>query len=343
MLDLRNYIINEAQEDPAVSAITSVLKPKLDRNWFCFIDNTMFQNIQDTFEQVHPEEKKGTQWKLVIDGSFLDKMMMVSVKKGIWRYAMDKEIYGKTVKNFEKDFVKKLTEYDNLKFADDFGVTLWGGHKFFLINEYVKVNSPDPSWRLAFTDIDGECLPIRVDINGQQWGFDKNKKDAEIRQRTASALASNANLAGHKTRYHVADEVMKYIYNNFKEVGDDYDDTLTWSRMGWGAESNNDIMVCGATKQWRHISWKDTSNSSEMDKALKDIVKRSKYGAYCLSEELYKYIKSTFDQDLTGTVMGKWYTVYYNDSKYGRFMINIDKKLWRKPSFDEFYGGGVVD
>lgn len=342
MLNLKSYLINEDKLEPAVASVVNILKTQLGGKWFCLVDNSLFKNIQDTFEQVHPEEKKGTQWKLVIDGSFLDKMMMVSLKNGQWRYAMDKEIYGKTAANYEKDFLKKLNGYNWFDFGPDFGPAIYAQNMFYIINEYVKVDSPSNDWQLIFADIKDECYAIRVDTKSKQWGFDKNNIDANIRRQVSYTLASNANIPAHKERYFVSQEVMKYIYDHFTEVGDDYDDSLTWSRMGYGSQSNNDIMVCAATKQWRSMSWKDTSNISEIDKALKDIVKRSKYGAYSLSEELYKYIKSTFDQDITG-VGGKWYTVYYNDSKYGRFMVNLDKKLWRKPSFDEFYGGATVD
>lgn len=32
-----------------------------------------------------------------------------------------------------------------------------------------------------------------------------------------------------------------------------------------------------------------------------------------------------------------------NDWKYGRFKIDREHMLWRKLTFDEFYGGGIVD
>lgn len=343
MKTLQNYLINEDLSNPAISTLVSVLKQKLKSSWFCLIDNSTFKNIQETFSQVHPEDKKGTQWKLIIDETFLDKMIMVSLKKGEWRYAMDKEIYGKTASNYEKDFLKAINKYEDFDFGEDFGPVLFAIHTFYIINEYVKVDSPNNSWKLVFATINNEYKPIRIDTVGKQWGFDENIVDADIRCKVSYTLASNANIPNHRERYHVDDSVMKYVKSHFTQVDvNEYDANRTWSRIGYGVQSNSDIMACAATKQWRERSWKDDSTISDIDKKLNDIVKRSKYGAYSLSEDLYKYIKSTFDQDLKG-VGGRWYTVYYNDSKYGRFMVNLDKKLWRKPSFDEFYGGAVVD
>ena len=41
----------------------------------------------------------------------------------------------------------------------------------------------------------------------------------------------------------------------------------------------------------------------------------------------------------------KWYSIRKkgNDPKYGTLKICLDTMEWRGRSFDEFYGGGVVD
>lgn len=40
-----------------------------------------------------------------------------------------------------------------------------------------------------------------------------------------------------------------------------------------------------------------------------------------------------------------WQRVYREgcDSKYGTIMVSHEMRAWRHPTFDEFYGGAVVD
>ena len=97
---------------------------------------------------------------------------------------------------------------------------------------------------------------------------------------------------------------------------------------------------------------------SSIDPNWKEKVRTYKYGAYYLNKDLNDYIKKNF-KDVNKSkskISGKWYTVYYGDSKYGRYMsnhdivecnpsymINLDNECWRHTDFDEFYGGSVVD
>ena len=65
-----------------------------------------------------------------------------------------------------------------------------------------------------------------------------------------------------------------------------------------------------------------------------------------ISQEAYDYIMKNYKK-LSRDSIGnkKWVKVYIagNDAKYGSFMICVDTKEWRNVSFDEFYGGGIVD
>lgn len=61
-----------------------------------------------------------------------------------------------------------------------------------------------------------------------------------------------------------------------------------------------------------------------------------------VTKEMDDYIKQNYTK---GDDDGKFYKVYRedNDEKYGHYMINPLTMHWRNSTFDEFYGGGIVD
>ena len=63
---------------------------------------------------------------------------------------------------------------------------------------------------------------------------------------------------------------------------------------------------------------------------------------FCISKEMDKFIKENYTE---GNSEGKFYKVYRegNDAKYGHYMINPHTMRRRGSTFDEFYGGGIVD
>ena len=67
-----------------------------------------------------------------------------------------------------------------------------------------------------------------------------------------------------------------------------------------------------------------------------------KYHHVCISPEMDDFIKANYKE---GNDNGKFYKVYRrgNDAKYGHYMINPHSTLRRGSTFDEFYGGGIVD
>lgn len=68
----------------------------------------------------------------------------------------------------------------------------------------------------------------------------------------------------------------------------------------------------------------------------------AKYHLICISTEMDKFIKENYKK---GDSAGKFYKVYRegNDAKYGHYMVNPYTQHWRGSTFDEFYGGGIVD
>ena len=71
-------------------------------------------------------------------------------------------------------------------------------------------------------------------------------------------------------------------------------------------------------------------------------VENARFHIVCISEEMDKFIKKNYTE---GNSEGKFYKVYRegNDAKYGHYMINPHTMRWRGSTFDEFYGGGIVD
>lgn len=63
-----------------------------------------------------------------------------------------------------------------------------------------------------------------------------------------------------------------------------------------------------------------------------------------LTNEHFDYIKTNYKR-VDENAEGKWFKVCRpgNDYKYGRFMIDPYKHESRSLTFDEFYGGGIVD
>lgn len=73
-----------------------------------------------------------------------------------------------------------------------------------------------------------------------------------------------------------------------------------------------------------------------------NVCESSHFHLICISSEMDKFIKENYAE---GNSEGKFYKVYRqgNDAKYGHYMINPRTKHWRNSTFDEFYGGGIVD
>lgn len=77
----------------------------------------------------------------------------------------------------------------------------------------------------------------------------------------------------------------------------------------------------------------------------KDVIntlESTRFHIVCISEEMDKFIRENYKK---GNSEGKFYKVYRegNDAKYGHYMVNPKTMCWRGSTFDEFYGGGIVD
>lgn len=327
-------VILEAKLSPEVVALANVLKaiPGV----FLDIDPDTINKIKSTFTKVDDNDTKGRRWRLAIDNTFSGETIMVALTTGEWRY--QEEPKKSQEKKEEKLLIEEFQKYKDCK---DFGPAIYTHKLLYIFRNFEKVDNPSSSWSRAFLCHERKWYALRIDLNSKKWGFD-NCSDPELMAKVSWTVTANVNLPTGRERYHCDGEVVNYVKKNFTKVYD-YDETLDWGRIGWGSQDNSDIMACLATKEYREISWKDGSKNNEdlIEKEL-DKIKTYKYGAFGLSELCHKYIKSEFTHS-ENSRGGKWYKVYYGDSKYGRYMINIEDKLWRETSFDEFYGGAVVD
>lgn len=78
------------------------------------------------------------------------------------------------------------------------------------------------------------------------------------------------------------------------------------------------------------------------NKDVIDKLESARFHITCLSAEMDRFIRENYK---VGNSEGKFYKVYRegNDAKYGHYMVNPHTMCRRSSSFDEFYGGGIVD
>lgn len=67
-------------------------------------------------------------------------------------------------------------------------------------------------------------------------------------------------------------------------------------------------------------------------------------GCQSISKEMHDFIRENYCFS-AGNNEGKFYKVYCEgtDAKYNHYMVNPVTMIWRNSTFDEFYGGGIVD
>lgn len=108
------------------------------------------------------------------------------------------------------------------------------------------------------------------------------------------------------------------------------------------------------SKDGKSIVWEDDikdmlpnkalTSSSNIQNEIKTI-KGYRYNQSSISDELDSYIKNNYKKVNSYDDNQRWFKVHKsgNDAKYGSYMVCFDTKEWRNRTFDEFYGGGIVD
>ena len=68
----------------------------------------------------------------------------------------------------------------------------------------------------------------------------------------------------------------------------------------------------------------------------------SHLSGFTITYQMDKFIRNNYTETNSS---GKFFTVCRkgNDTKYGRYKIDPYNMVWRGLTFNEFYGGGIVD
>lgn len=325
MKQLKDYI-TESKLTPEAKALSTMLK-SVNYNE---LTPDVFNRIKSEFVEVGPNEKLGKTNLFINNETF--EILAVGLSQGVWRFAEEKDLWKYPLKSVEKDF--------NKEFEMDYGQSGPAIYnKYYLYRSFKKVNDGVPSkgWKRAFIDIFGRNTPGRlvlINFDKKQWKYD---------------ISYNGNI---KDLFWAGDAVNNSEFSKKHPLSIDYYSAImNTCDPGENDGSKNWIEVKFDNKGTLYINLHtlEYSNSkyasqSDIEDQLNDL-KNSKWPNSPISVELNDYILKNFKSVDRNDTDGKWIKVYKsgNDSKYGSYMINIERKLRRNTSFDEFYGGGFVD
>jgi hypothetical protein len=258
----------------------------------------------------------------------------VGLAKGLWRMANDKDL-KKMIGYAPKMYEKKLKS--ELDF--DYGQSGPDVNKYYIYSQFEKVDDGVPSkgWKRAFIQPYkyDTCRLILINLSKKQWKYDISYNGDRMALFWAGNAVKNSEWS---EKYPLSNEYYNSIINTC-ELGD-YDGSENW------------IAVKFDNKKTLYINLHTLEYSGEVKnnntKSIEDQLKEldnSRWPNSSISDELADYIKKEFKNAPDNDTKGKWIKVHRagSDSKYGSFMINIERKLRRDTNFDEFYGGGIVD
>ena len=105
------------------------------------------------------------------------------------------------------------------------------------------------------------------------------------------------------------------------------------------------------TKEFLDYFGLNTTNTTNINindiKAEIKAIQNYRYNQASISKELDEYIKNNYKKidRKNYTSNDRWFKVHKagNDAKYGSYMVCFDTKEWSQKTFDDFYGGGIVD
>lgn len=339
------------------------LKQIHGRTYATEIDDDLAQEIQDWLTEIPSEDKQGKQWALFIpnaDSSF--KPICVSYKHCVWRYANTKDICNATDSAIEKrlkTYIKSIQDYSELM------ITSFGNvSKFWFMINYDKVYSISGSGWITLAEISACNKPytmISFNMDKKVWcyGCPNGRVPDEFRVGTYSVKREWVDLGNALLYEPTIDGGCHFLSEkSFTQVKN----FLSHGSVDSYKKSPNDwveIGVCrnGLQVNYRvYINKKDLSYLTQNDITLSDpkIIKSyeqeldrlSKGVGGIISDETMDYIHKNFKEVNSNDTIGRtWVTVRRKtgDSKYGRIKVSVKTKEWRGLSFDEFYGGGIVD
>lgn len=324
MKHLKDYI-TESKLTPDAKALSTMLK-SVDYNE---LNPDVFNRIKSEFVEVGPNEKLGRSNFYINNETF--EILAVGLSQGVWRVAEEKDLWRGSLKSVEKDF-------DN-EFEMDYGQSGPDINKYFLykIYKFAGEGVPSKGWKRAFIDIYGTKKRgklVLVNTDKKQWKFD---------------ISYNGNI---EDLFWTGNAVKNSDFSKKQPLSSSYySAVMNTCQPGENDGSKNWIEVKFDNKSTLYINLHTLEYSNSNYASQDDIedqlneLNNSKWPNSSISNELNDYILKNFKKVNKNDTEGKWIKVHKagNDSKYGSFMINIERKLRRDTNFDEFYGGGVVD
>jgi hypothetical protein len=347
MIELQQYLC-EAKIDPELKAISGKLMANAIHGKVSVADPNLFDEIKGKFEQKQTEEKLGR--TVFVRNSSTYELIMVNPNHCLWKIPTDKELFGKTEKNMEKELRNSI---DSFNWGDHFGPFIYESQMYFIYKYFKKVQDGTISkgWHRFILSMRDSYDIILVNFDKREWKYDSSTDDAYLVWRTGSMLKSWYDwYQKHDSDYYdtyVRPErrFMDYLSNVFTKVAFDENDGKEWFKGHRGFET---CMYCMDDMTCRDIHWTDIKSEQDLLQEIKDLEKtQKKYPGYpdSVSKELYDYIKKNFTNAGYQREGKGWQKVSIKgcDSKFSRFMLNTRKRQYGDVTMDEFYGGGIVD
>lgn len=327
MKHLKDYI-TESKLTPEANALSKMLQLVNDNE----LRADVFDRIKNEFAEIGPDEKLGRETCFINEETF--EIIIVGLAKGLWRVANDKDL-KKIIGYAPKTYEKKLKS--ELDF--DYGQSGPDVNKYYIYSQFEKVDDGVPSkgWKRAFVDIYGVKKIgklVLVNTDKKQWKFDISYNgNIEDLFWTGVAVKNSDFSKKNPLSSRCYTAVM-----NTCQPGEN-DGSKNWIEVAF--DNKGTLYINLHTLEYSNNKY---ASQDDIDDQLNEL-KNSKWPNSSISNELNDYILKNFKKVNKNDTEGKWIKVHKtgNDSKYGSFMINIDRKLRRDTNFDEFYGGGVVD
>lgn len=265
--------------------------------------------------------------------------------------------------NFDYDGFKKLLYLMNeFKFVGDVTGVLNSGWYTIGINYFNK--------SLGYERQHIEYVSFNYDTKEWGWGYNGRIPKSVLGSATLyniwetiskNVLHSDTSRDKITGAYQITLTKMDLInINNLKLAKGDVNDVIknenkNWIRIGvkedYGKPEYTHFFI---SKDGKSIVWANeihdknsgsNTSSSNIQKEIKTI-KGYRYDHASISPELDAYIKKNYKNiSRNNNDNNRWFKVHKSgtDAKYGSYMVCFDTEEWRSRTFDEFYGGGIVD
>lgn len=364
-------------------AAKKALIDKVHANWYAVIDQDTYNNIMDICEERPSVEKKGSQWVFVVpdirNGADF-KPISANIKKGLWRVPMEKEMYSTTTSAMHKRIAKIVNGYKKYGLSNAFTLSGSRYNEMFLMNEYTYVKSPnmgDDWYTYALYEYKSKTYKLMsFNPSTKEWSYGGNKNIPAmglIANDTINITWDHISGAVRRTFKETADGAYQdgTVWHSFLnyfltlrkgDISDYKKNPDNWVKITFdhGSYSGNNIDRFVYIHKTNFSVITESALAKEtFDKVKNNLARKQTNSVTAELEQVQKngYSTSISDEAVDFIIKNykkvsrdsignkKWVKVHAkrSDAKYGSFMICVDSKEWRNTSFDEFYGGGIVD